>query len=228
MQRIGITVTGFPGSGSTTLGKNLASTLQWPPPYYSGGVVRWLTGEIERRGIDAVRQVSAAEVYAAMDSGKISLQPNIANAYKEFPTELDILVDQVQKQFLEEKQVGIHEGRVAAHLAAALDHEGRLPEKIFIKILCEVAPEIGAGRLQNREENMRRSVVQLMHETELRLLWERERYWSLYKISDHLSREHFDVIIDTSHYSPEEVLMEALRGVEHLHPGLLAHHLPQE
>jgi cytidylate kinase len=221
VSKFGIIVTGYPGSGSTSLGKNLARILRWEPLYYSGGLVRRLTLEIEERGLEETLKLSVAQAKQMVKSGEIPLQPNISSAYRDFPDELDLLVDNVQLELLETEEVGVHEGRVAPHLVAKILREGKVPDKIFIKICCVVESFIGALRQQKREENKNKAISQILQETEKRLKWERDRYLKLYGIQDYFHPDHFDIIIDTSRLMEEETLKYALREIDKFHPGFL-------
>lgn len=210
MQRLAIIVTGFPGSGSTTLGKNIAKHLGWPPPYYSGGIVRWLTSEIEKFGKDAVLKMSTADIVAAMEEGKIVAQPNLTESYKNFPKELDLLVDGVQARFLEKKEYGVHEGRITWFLAQRLKCENKALDKIFVSICCVVDPIIGAKRLSGREEHRGKPWHEIYDDAKRRVKIERQRYKELYRIENHLDPKNFDVIVDTSHFDEEGVYKVAL------------------
>lgn len=223
MKRVGIVVTGFGGSGSTTLCKKLATeAFGLPRHYYAGGIIRWLVGLIEKQGVETVRAMNNLELLEAFETGEISFQPNIAAAYRDFPPDLDQRVDQIQELLLEQKDFGVHEGRIAPHAAKKLQREGRAADKLFIKILCEVDPWIGAERQLERPENKGKSADQVFAETRERLRWERERYLALYGIENHLAREHFNIVINTTVFSPEKVFMESLRLMEDLYPGVLA------
>lgn len=228
MQRIGIAVTGYPGSGSTSLCENLTSKFGWPPHYYAGGVIRWLTDKIETVGVERVLQMTPQEISAAFESSKIVRQPNIASAYRDFPQDLDRLVDEVQESLLLTKSVGVHEGRMAPHLVDKIRRSGHAHDKVFLKICCTVNSWEGARRQLNREENKGKTRETTFRETEERLRWERERYKTLYGIEDHLEKRFFEVVIDTTRLSKEEVCLAALRGIEDVHPGILAPHLKEE
>lgn len=223
MQRIGITVTGFPGSGSTTLGNSITEKLGWPRPFYSGGVIRWLIGEMERRGREAILKMSPVEIMDVMERGKIALQPELSKKYREFPKELDRTVDAVQKELLAEKEFGVHEGRVAWFFAKTLHREGRASDKKFINILCTVRPEIGARRLLLRPEykNTAKTVAEIMVESAGRIDVEQKRYQELYSIEDHLHHSNFDIVIDTTNLTQDEACSFALQELKRLHPPLL-------
>lgn len=185
--------------------------------------MRWLCGEIAIRGVGAVINASPEEILQAIECGKISERKDITIEYSEFPEELDRLVDEVQYKLLEEKEAGVHEGRITPHLAHRLKQERRASDKVFIRICCTVDLHEGAKRQRNRKENHGKDTALIIEETIRRLRVERERYRRLYNIKDHLHEKHFDIVIDTTALSKEETTLQALRKIEELYPGLLAH-----
>lgn len=229
MRRVGIVITGYPGSGSTSLCQNLASEFGQPRHYYAGGAIRWLTRLIEDEGESAVlERISIKDIRRAIETGDIPLQPNISQAYRDFPPELDKRLDEAQEELLWEKDFGVHEGRIAPYLVRRLRREERALDKVFFKILCTVEERVGAKRQGHRQENQGKSVEQIVQETRDRLRWERERYRRLYGIEDHLDLPHFDLIVNTTLLSEAETCLAALTGIEERHPGLLAPHLKEK
>jgi cytidylate kinase len=215
--RLGITITGFAGSGSTTLGRKIADVLSWPRPFYAGGIVRFLADKMEKTGRALFLARSDEEIVRditeALKSGEVPARPNIADEYRTFPSRLDLLVDEIQIKLLEELDCGIHEGRVAWFLANKLQREGRAIDKKFFHILCTVHPDIGAERQLLRPENAGKSKELLIIETSERLRLERERYYKLYQIKNHLDPSNFDVIIDTTCLTQEECLDRSLEKI---------------
>lgn len=232
MQRIAIAVTGYPGSGSTTFGKNIAKVLGFPPPFYAGSVVRCLAEKIEENGRNTVLAMPKKELRAMvaemMRSGRVPLRPNIAEEYARFPQELDRLIEEIQFDLLKEEAIGVHEGRMAAHLVRQLKTAGEAPDKLFIRICCVAEEEERMKRLKSRDEYGGKSIEEVRQESNARLATERVRYKELYGIDDHLAAEHFDFVVDTTHFSREENLARALAEIERLHPGLLAQFIPEK
>lgn len=232
MQRIAIAVTGFPGSGSTSFGKNIAKALGFPPPFYAGGVVRCLAEKIEGMGRDALLALPKDElkstVMEMMRSGRVPPRPNIGEEYVRFPHELDLLIEEIQLDLLRDEVVGVHEGRMAAHVVRQLKTAGEAPDKLFIRICCIAEEEERIRRLKNRDEYQEKPFEVVRQESAERLATERERYRKLYGVADHLAPEHFDIVVDTTHFSQEENLGRVLREIESLHPGLLAQFIPEK
>lgn len=216
---VALVITGYPGSGSTSLGINLAKRLLWPSPYYAGGVVRLLTKLIENYGsLEVVGQMTPRSIADQFECGTSVLQPEISKLYKNFPQELDRLVDAVQEELLVTKEVGVHEGRVAPHLVDKIKRAGRAPEKVFIKILCGVSSLVGAERLLRRPENFGKSLTQIAIETSDRIKVERLRYKTLYGIEDHLNEKYFDIVFTTDESTETETWILVLDAIKSLYP----------
>lgn len=227
MARIGILVTGYPGSGSTTLGKNIARELGWPLPYYSGGIVRWLAEKIEKQGretfLSKTDEEIVLEISIALKSGEIPNRPSIAEEYKTFPPRLDLLVDSIQEKLIEDLDRGVHEGRLAWFFAKKLREEGRAADKLLISICCVVDPLVGAERQGKRPENSGKTIRQIFQETEERLSHERKRYFELYGITGHLARTNFDIVIDTTDLLQEGACALAFHEIDGRHPRLFSY-----
>ncbi len=225
MLRVGLIVTGFSGSGSTTLSRRLAEHLSWHKPYYAGGVARWLAERMEKCGRDLFlakpEEEIIREITDAFKSGEVPDRPNISEDYRSFPPRLDRLIDDIQSRLLEELDRGVHEGRLAAHLAKKLRRTRRINNKVIVSILCFVESRTGAKRQLERQENVGKNIEQVMRETAERLQLERERYRELYGIEDHLARKHFDILIDTTFRDADKVLKTALEEIGRMRPGLL-------
>lgn len=220
MSRIGIIVTGYPGSGSTTLAENIVQKFNWPPHYYSGAIVRWLIDKLENTDKGGFPVKSPEELIQAFVNGEVSHKPKLLSRYGDFPPELDIWVDRAQTALLETKDCGVHEGRVVWYLAKKLHEEGRALDKKIITICCVVGLIEGARRQAKRQENEGRSVEEIVEETIKRLKVERERYRALYGIEDHLDPRNFDIVIDTTFLSKELTLDVALEQLRMHHPPL--------
>lgn len=236
-QRVAFSISGLPGSGSTTCGNNLAATLGLGKPYYSGGAARCLSQKREEIGEEPIvamyhdsqgRIKLRAMIAEMMVIGAIPARPRIADEYATFPEEFDFLIDEVQKEILEQEHVAVHEGRMVPHLVAQLRSEWRASDKIFIRIFCVADGDERMRRLKNRDEYKDKPIDHIKTETRRRLATEQERYRNLYGVQDHTALEHFDIVIDTTRLSKEETLHEALRGIENLHSGLLAQFLPEK
>lgn len=79
-----------------------------------------------------------------------------------------------------------------------------------LNILIRVEPFTGAKRQLERTENRGKTLREMLRLSEKRLAGERRRYAKLYGIKDHLNEQHFDIVIDSTHLSPEEVFEKVI------------------
>lgn len=80
-----------------------------------------------------------------------------------------------------------------------------------INIFLSVSPEEGARRERLRPENAARTPEEMMEFTRERIENERKHYRALYNIEDHFDPARFDVVIDTTMITPEEVFKAILK-----------------
>lgn len=239
---IAFSISGLPGSGSTTCGRNLAKTLGLNLPYYAGGAARCLAELREQIGEETICTMyrdhnEACEdscgrgklkemVADMMISGHIPSRPNIAAEYASFPPEFDFVIDEVQRELLAREHTAVHEGRMVPHLVRQIKDAGQAPiNKLFVKIFCTATEEERMQRLQKRDEYSTVPLERIKSETDQRLETERTRYRALYGIENHVALEHFDIVLDTTLLSPDGTLVQLLQRIEDLYPGLLAPYL---
>lgn len=118
-------------------------------------------------------------------------------------------VDNRQEELMIEKDNLVVEGRMAPFLGCAFK---------TVNIFLRVHKEEGAKRLQKRPENRGKTIDELMQSAGEREDAERKRYWELYGLEDHLDENDpiFDIIIDTTRKTEEEVLKYALKWIPRL------------
>lgn len=169
-------------------------------------------------GKTTVRKMLAATLrcesfYAGDMVRALSAETPIEDFYVELGKhpEIEAVLDERQAQLLRMHEHIILEGRVAPFLA---------PNIATVKILLTVTPEEGARRQQLRPENQRRSIAELIEGTRKRISTERQRYQTLYHIPDHLDPACFDVVLDTTHASPQEVIATILKRIKTLKPHM--------
>lgn len=208
-KRVAIVINGTPGSGSTTLAKNIARSFGWPAPYYAGGVIRWLAVYWETHGED-ITKLNPGDILRVMEDGAIPDAPRIHELYKTFPAELDQMVDEIQEELLRTKSVGVHEGRLAPYLSMKIEKDGSAPDKTFVRIATVVEPREGARRQLLRSENNGKTIDAVITETALRIAEEKKRYQALYGVEDYMSPEYFDRVIDTTEIPADETLAAAI------------------
>ncbi len=171
-------ISGYPGSGKTTLSKRLAQFLGYEY-YYTGGIFRAMAEE---------KRLSIEEFYK-----QIASDP-----------ELEKSVDSKQEDIMKAKDNLVVEGRIAPFQASPFQ---------TINILLTVDLREGARRELLREENKERSLEEMIALTRERVKNEEDHYFSLYGIKNHLGKEHFDMVIDTTALSPDAVFETASRRV---------------
>lgn len=174
-----ITISGLPGAGKSTVAKNLAAELGWP--FYSMG--NW------RRQQAAARGMTLAEY----------------NKLGESDSSTDFTVDRYQEALGQNEDNFIIEGRTAWHF---------IPQAV--KIFLSVEPAVGAQRIwdslrrggsQRNEANDLHSVEDVRRSVQKRLASDRRRYQAYLQI-DVYDTSHYDLVLDTSRLSREEVLAE--------------------
>lgn len=79
-----------------------------------------------------------------------------------------------------------------------------------VNMLLTVEFAEGVRRELKRPENAGKTFEEMSELSRQRLENERSRYLSLYGIENHLDPKHFDVVIDTTNLSPEQVVERAL------------------
>lgn len=170
-----ITIAGMAGSGKTVNAKLLAGLLSFD--HYSMGDMQRATAE--RKGI------TLAEL------GEIQ---------KRDPT-LDREIDQEQQSLGREKNNFVIDSRLGWYF---------IPQsfRVFLKVPQEIAVErIWKDMLKNpgRQVELHGSKEELSQSLLERVQCEKERYQIQYGIEDHYDESHFDITIDTSKHSIEEV-----------------------
>ena len=170
-----ISFNGAAGSGKSTAAKKLAQELGWPR-YYIGGLRRQKAKE---------KGMTLAEY----------------NQLGENDPATDIEVDQYQEQLARTEDNFIIEGRTSWHF---------IPQSL--KIYLDVDEEIGAQRIfadlqanpdRNEDKNLQ-SVEDVLASNRRRRRSDNLRYRKYYGIDIH-ERGNYDLVIDSSQLSPDEV-----------------------
>lgn len=179
-----ITITGDEGAGKSTVAEKLAEKL---------GFERYYIGQMRR---DAAKKkgMTLAEY----------------NKFGETNPETDVEIDDYQKHLGEEKDNFIIEGRTSWFL---------IPHSF--KIYIKVDPRVGAERVFEdlQHENKRNegsnlnTVEDVIYNNKKRRESDDMRYKKYYG-KDCFNEENFDLVVDTTDLTPEEVLEEILEFVE--------------
>ena len=171
-----ITISGLPGAGKSTVGRLLAQKLHYP--FYSMGNMR--------RQAALARGLTLAEF----------------NRLGESDPSTDTMVDDLQVKLGQEQKDFVIEGRTGWYF---------LPQSK--KIFLRVDPLVGAQRIfqslaKNRRPNEDKNlndVNAVVKSTAERLASDRRRY-EKYINADVYDESHYDIIIDTSRVSIDEVV----------------------
>lgn len=108
----------------------------------------------------------------------------------------DIKADEYQKKWAEKKESFILEGRLSYHF---------FPESI--RIFLDVAPEVGAERIisANRSSEKKYSLDEQIIANKKRCESDIERYSKIYGIKNCYDENQFDIIVDTTKRTPNQV-----------------------
>jgi cytidylate kinase len=114
----------------------------------------------------------------------------------------DRLVDDHVKRLGEKEDNLVIDGWIAAHF---IQHS--------IKIFLEVDPDIGAERIfldQRPDEEKKETKEEIRKMVEYRIKHSHNRYKKFYNI-DFLDKKHYDLVLETTHLTKEEVISKVLR-----------------
>ncbi len=173
-----ITFSGAPGSGKSTVAEWLAKKLAWPR-YYMGGIMRQMAA---KRGLTIAGY----------------------NKLCEHDPEADLEVDNYLKELGQKNENCIIEGRTAWHF---------IPQslKIYINVSIQVAAErIFKERQSDNQRNEGEkpvSIEEVLASIKDRIASEDFRYRTYYQI-DYRNPENYDLYLDTSNLSREQVFQK--------------------
>jgi len=177
-----ITIAGTLGSGKSSTAKKVAMLLNYK---------RASTGDFMR---------SIAE------ERKLTL--NELSKHAEIDESIDIALDNYNKEVGEQKEI-VLDSRLGWYF---------IPDAF--KVFLNLKPAIAAVRIlkdlesnpnrSNEDHNGFDSIESITTSIEKRLKSERKRYRDLYKISDHTDPKNFDLVIDTSLYTLDQVVEQII------------------
>jgi len=174
-----ITISGFPGSGKTTVGKMLAERLGYR--FYSMGDLRGKMAMERGLTIDELNRLGESEAWTDEDA------------------------DEYQRKLGKREDDFVMEGRLSFHF---------IPHSV--KVFLAVDPGIGAERVfrnQRPDEERQESVEGVRKMLEERTESDRKRYRKYYGI-DCFDRKHYDIVVDTTRLTKEQVVEKILSFIE--------------
>lgn len=179
-----ITMSGMPGSGKSTIAKRLAEHFGLKR-YYMGGI---------RREKAAEKGMTLAEY----------------NTYGETHPETDREVDAYQRQLGQTEDDFIIEGRTSYFLIPHAMH-------LFLNVdLSEAAKRIFL-HIQNgadRNEGTFHSAEEVLEDLSKRIASDKKRYQMYYPDQDTWSPKNYDLWLDTTHLSIDEVFEKVVAFIE--------------
>jgi predicted cytidylate kinase len=179
-----ISFAGNAGSGKSTVAEKIANALNWPR-YYIGGL----------------RRARALELGMTLEE---------YNKLGETDPKTDTEVDLYQTELAEKQDNFIIEGRTSWHF---------IPDSF--KIFIDVDEKVGAQRIFNAliKNNERNETIKAVTSVEEMIDKNRERkqsdalrYQKYYNI-DPFDTTNFDLVIDTTHLTPEETFNQVYQAI---------------
>jgi len=175
-----ITISGKPGTGKTTVAKILAKELSWEE-YDMGGIRRELA---KKKGM-------TIQEY---------------NKFGETDPSTDLEVDKYQEQLGKTRDNFVIQGRISFKF---------IPHSL--KVYLDVELKTGAERIwkdykanpKARNEGIYRSIEEVQKSIKERVTSDKKRYKKYYNI-DCYDKSHYDLVIDTTHKTPEQTVKEII------------------
>lgn len=179
-----ITLSGMPGSGKSTVAKILARRLR---------MKRYYIGEL-RRKMAKERGMTLEEL----------------NRLGEREAWTDKVVDDYQKELGKKEDNFIIEGRTSFLF---------IPRSV--KIFLDVDVKVGAERIfreikkgaSKRNEGDPQSLEEALRNVRERIASDRKRYKKYYDV-DFLDKAHYDIVIDTTKLTPEQVVEKIIKKIK--------------
>ncbi|HBK33684.1 TPA: hypothetical protein DEP34_04180 [Candidatus Uhrbacteria bacterium] len=182
-----ITITGFPGSGKSTVGRMIAKQLGWP--FYSMGDLR---GRM------------------ATERGMTIDELNVLGEQQDFT---DKEADAYQKKLGETEDNFVVDGRLSWYF---IPHAF----KVYLTVNEDIGAEriLEASKMHEREDEPKyRSVKDAKRFIHDRIQSDAKRYRQYYGV-DLLNLSFFDLVLDTSNLSLEQVTTHILGAIPSLNP----------
>lgn len=180
-----ITITGYPGSGKSTLGKGIAKALGMK--HYSAGMFWRQIGK--ERGMSLMQVQEAAK----KDRG------------------IDDEVDRRSTELGKKEDNFVIDGRVAWHF---IPKSLKIFVKIDLKKAAErVYRDSKQGKEERKGEEGNLSIEETVKNMQQRMKMNQKRYKSLYNV-DYLDEKNYDIVVDTSDSDIPETREKVLKQLK--------------
>lgn len=182
-----ITITGYPGSGKSTLGKGIASAFKMKH-YSAGDFLREIAKE---RGMSLLQILHAMEEDRSID-------------------------DEIDRRSAELGKKGdnfVIDGRMAWHF---IPKSLKIFVKIDLKVAAErIYRDTCAGKKERSHESENKSLKETERNMRKRLELNRNAYKRLYKV-DYLDEKNYDLVVDTTNSGIDETRERVLKLIKGL------------
>jgi len=180
-----ITITGFPGSGKSTLGRGIAESLGLK--HYSAGDFWRQIGK--ERGLSLMQIQELAKKDASIDEE----------------------VDKRTEELGRKEENFVMDGRLAWYF---IPESIKIFVKIDLGIAAQrVFQDIKEGKKERSQETENKSLEQTMQNMEKRMQLDRKRWLRLYNV-DYLDEKNYDIIVDTSKTGIPETRERVLKQIK--------------
>ncbi|MFA6072673.1 MAG: cytidylate kinase family protein [Candidatus Woesearchaeota archaeon] len=186
-----ITISGTLGSGKSTVGKLLAKELNYNY-YYTGGITRNMA---EKKGMTLLEFTKLRETHP----------------------EINLEIDEYQRKIGEKENNFVIDGHLGFHF---------VPDSIKIFLKCDlqtattrILKSLKEGNKQRITEGLETNHDKIINSLEQRHATEVKQYVELYNV-DIDDESNFDIVIDTSNISPEEICKNILTIIKNKQSSL--------
>jgi predicted cytidylate kinase len=185
-----ITITGFPGSGKSTLGRGIAKELNLK--HYSAG--------------DLLREI-------ARDRGMTFLE---LHELMKKDSSVDKELDRRNKELGEKEDGFVIDGRLSWHF---IPNSIKIFVKVDLEKAAErVFKDCCQGRAGRQGEYENKSLEKTLENMRRRMEMNQERYRNLYGI-DYLDEKNYDLVVDTTNSGIDETRQKVLLKIKQLQKG---------
>jgi len=180
-----VTITGFPGSGKSTLGKGIARAL---------GLKHYSAGDFLRQ-IAKERGIGLLELHKEM--GK--------------DDSVDKELDRRNRELGEKEDGFVIDGRMAWHF---IPKSLKIFVKVDLEKAAErVFQDTKEGKEERKGEQGNLSVRETVQNMRKRMEMNKERYLKLYSL-DYLDEKNYDIVVDTTDSGIEETREKVLKQIK--------------